>query len=393
MSTNPFTEIANEIKKLVNERRHAFATVSSVGTSGISIRIDGGTDGTAKEYTCNTAVNFRVGDRVLVCRESGTYTVICKVGKPGGPTAKTSEMTQPVGVDADGKLYTKPASAYTLPTASPTTLGGVKPTAKTTAMTQAVGVDASGALWTAPAQNTSYTLPTASSTTLGGVKPTAKTTAMTQAVGVDTSGALWTAPPASSNVSRIYGDGTTAYYIDLTSGGVFRPASTGYDLGSTAYPFRTLYVGASSTYYWKIDADGIVPNAKSTSYFDIGSSTYPVSNLYAQAIYLNGTKLTLGTSMAGSSVTMGGSTSYYIVCNTSRELRPYSTSTTYPCYLGTSSYYWHYAYLGSNTVSLGNSKSSKLGFFGTTPVVRQTVSSTATVATLITALKAYGLIG
>ncbi|MBQ2277389.1 MAG: hypothetical protein II333_02365 [Clostridia bacterium] len=347
--SNPFTELANEIKKLVNERRHVFATVSGVSTAGISLRIDGGTDGTAKEYTCNTAVRFAVGDRVLVCRESGTYTVICKVGKPGGPTAKTSDMTQPVGVDADGKLYTKPASAYTLPTAS--------------------------------------------SATLGGVKPTAKTAAMTQPVGVDSSGALWTAPPASANVSRIYGDRTTAYYIDLTSGGVFRPASTGYDIGSTAYPFRTLYVGASSTYYWKIDADGIVPNAKSTSYFDIGSSTYPVSNLYAQAIYLNGTKLTLGTSMAGSSVTMGGSTSYYIVCNTSRELRPYSTSTTYPCYLGTSSYYWHYAYLGSNTVSLGNSKSSKLGFFGTTPVVRQTVSSTATVATLITALKAYGLIG
>lgn len=391
--SNPFTEIANEIKKLVNERRHVFATVSGVSTAGISLRIDGGTDGTAKEYTCNTSVRFAVGDRVLVCRESGTYTVICKVGRPGGPTAKTSDMTQPVGVDADGKLYTKPASAYSLPTASSATLGGVKPTAKTAAMTQPVGVDSSGALWTSPAETTSYTLPTASSTTLGGVKPAAKTAAMTQSVGVDSSGALWTAPPASANVSRIYGDGTTAYYIDLTSGGVFRPASTGYDLGSTAYPFRTLYVGASSTYYWKIDADGIVPNAKSTSYFDIGSSTYPVSNLYAQAIYLNGTKLTLGTSMAGSSVTMGGSTSYYIVCNTSRELRPYSTSTTYPCYLGTSSYYWHYAYLGSNTVSLGNSKSSKLGFFGTTPVVRQTVSSTATVATLITALKAYGLIG
>lgn len=40
--------------------------------------------------------------------------------------------------------------AYTLPTASSTTLGGVKPIAKTDAMTQGVGVDAEGALWTAP---------------------------------------------------------------------------------------------------------------------------------------------------------------------------------------------------------------------------------------------------
>ena len=39
---------------------------------------------------------------------------------------------------------------YTLPVASSTTLGGVKPVAKTSDMTQNVGVDASGALYTAP---------------------------------------------------------------------------------------------------------------------------------------------------------------------------------------------------------------------------------------------------
>lgn len=42
-------------------------------------------------------------------------------------------------------------SSYTLPIASETTLGGVKPVAKTDAMTQSVGVDATGALWTAEA--------------------------------------------------------------------------------------------------------------------------------------------------------------------------------------------------------------------------------------------------
>ena len=41
--------------------------------------------------------------------------------------------------------------AYTLPIASETTLGGVKPVAKTDAMTQSVGVDEAGALWTAEA--------------------------------------------------------------------------------------------------------------------------------------------------------------------------------------------------------------------------------------------------
>ena len=96
--------------------------------------------------------------------------------------------------------------------------------------------------------------------------------------------------------------------------------------------------------------------------------------------------------ICGSAINIGTS-SYYAIMNSSREFRPSSYSSSYPFYLGTSSYYWHYAYIGSNTVKLGSSTSSKLGFFSTTPVTRQTVSSSATVATLITALKKYGLIG
>ena len=47
---------------------------------------------------------------------------------------------------------------------------------------------------------------------------------------------------------------------------------------------------------------------------------------------------------------------------------------------------------GSRTqISIGSSNSS-LGFFGHAVAARQTVASTATVAQLITALKAYGLI-
>lgn len=43
-------------------------------------------------------------------------------------------------------------SAYTLPVASATTLGGVKPSAKTDAMTQDVGIDISGKLYTEPTE-------------------------------------------------------------------------------------------------------------------------------------------------------------------------------------------------------------------------------------------------
>lgn len=55
---------------------------------------------------------------------------------------------------------------YELPVASSVTLGGVMPVAKTDEMTQAVGVDDAGGLWTMAGG----TLPIASPTTLGGVK-------------------------------------------------------------------------------------------------------------------------------------------------------------------------------------------------------------------------------
>lgn len=41
-------------------------------------------------------------------------------------------------------------SSYTLPIANATTLGGVKPISKTSEMTQAVGVDSEGRLYTKP---------------------------------------------------------------------------------------------------------------------------------------------------------------------------------------------------------------------------------------------------
>ena len=134
------------------------------------------------------------------------------------------------------------------------------------------------------------------------------------------------------------------------------------------------------------NSNSVRPN-KLTIYgttINVGDET---SNLYTVNIEAGYIKI-----ICGYSVNIGTS-SYYAVMNSNREFRPSSSGTTYPFYLGTSSYYWHYAYIGSNTVKLGSSTSSKLGFFSATPVSRQTVSSSATVATLITALKKYGLIG
>lgn len=205
---------------------------------------------------------------------------------------------------------------------------------------------------------------------------------------------------SSITLSDVYGKGTYANHLMITSSGHYM--YIGSDITTTNGVYESIDIRSGTLGFSNVSTRGLVmdhankvfrPNSSSaTGGYSLGTSTYQWNNLYVNKIYLGGKELTAGASMAGSSVTMGGSTSYYIVCNTSRELRPYSTSTTYPCYLGTSSYYWHYAYIGSNTASIGSSGTSKLGFFGTTPATRQTVSNTATVATLITALKKYGLI-
>ena len=152
------------------------------------------------------------------------------------------------------------------------------------------------------------------------------------------------------------------------------------DLGDSNHYFngvytKELYCGDSS-YRLKHSSASIIPNTTSASanYFQLGSTSYPFNDLYVKNLHVTGS-----FDMSGSTVKMGGSSSYYIEANTSRELKPSGISSSYPFYLGTSSNYWQYAYIGSNTViigSSGTSTGSKIGFFGTTAAVRQTISLT-----------------
>lgn len=129
---------------------------------------------------------------------------------------------------------------------------------------------------------------------------------------------------------------------------------------------------------------------------NVGDET---STLYTVNVKAGNVKI-----ICGSSVQIGTS-SYYAIMNSSREFRPNSSGSSYPFYLGTSSYPWYHSYITNLNVvtsaKLGTSTSAKVGFFGTTPVSRKTVSkaSGSTVAScntainnLITALKGYGLI-
>ena len=71
------------------------------------------------------------------------------------PTAEDSGKYLSVNSSGDYQLSTIPSNTYTLPVATSTTLGGVKPTTKSSSMTQSVGVDSSGALWTEPSNSSS----------------------------------------------------------------------------------------------------------------------------------------------------------------------------------------------------------------------------------------------
>lgn len=79
-----------------------------------------------------------VSPTVTVARNEADTGAVITAANADGTTTSVEVLD---GADGD---------TYTLPIASSTVLGGVQPVAKTDAMTQAVGVDAGGALWTAP---------------------------------------------------------------------------------------------------------------------------------------------------------------------------------------------------------------------------------------------------
>ena len=114
------------------------------------------------------------------------------------PVAKSEDMTQPVGVDETGKLYTTPSEAP--PHAGGSGYGTVNPVASTSDMTQPVGVDETGKLYTTPSEDP----PHAAGSGYGTVNPVASTSDMTQPVGVGSDGKLFT----KSSGDTPHADGT-----------------------------------------------------------------------------------------------------------------------------------------------------------------------------------------
>ena len=59
-----------------------FATVGEVLDDGVTLIFDGQEEATDKHYRCNASVLLLPGDRVKVCKDSGTYVVEYVVGSP-----------------------------------------------------------------------------------------------------------------------------------------------------------------------------------------------------------------------------------------------------------------------------------------------------------------------
>ena len=211
----------------------------------------------------------------------------------------------------------------------------------------------------------------------------------------------------SSNATNIYGKNiylgcsTTSsieVYMDSYYFSYLRSSTNEKtSLGDSNHRWKELYtlkaqIGGS-VYYISLDDKGNIKKPHTLSsgneYYTIGEKDYPFNTIYVQDATVTKTLTVLG-----SSIKVGNnSVQTYYLDITNQSIAPSINSTSQTFYLGKSTAYWHYAYIGSSATYIGNSTSSKVGFFGATPVIRQTVSSTGTYTDLIKALKAYGLIG
>ncbi len=142
------------------------------------------------------------------------------------PVAKSEDMTQPVGVDGEGKLFTAPGEPSH---ADGTNYGTVNPVSTSPDMTQPVGVDASGKLYTAPGGG-SAAPPHADGTNYGTVNPVSSSPDMTQPVGVDESGKLFTKPGGDTvTKTLLYTIGDTVVAQSSSNVALIAPLSDTFD--------------------------------------------------------------------------------------------------------------------------------------------------------------------
>lgn len=136
---------------LTNAQKQQARTNIGAGTSNFSGSYNDLTNApvldTTLEQSGKPADAKAVGDAIGSAIDAVTTILgASKVDKSQG----TENAGKILGIGASGIVTPVDKPVYTLPIATPTALGGVMPVAKTTAMTQGVGVSEDGKLYTAP---------------------------------------------------------------------------------------------------------------------------------------------------------------------------------------------------------------------------------------------------
>lgn len=168
-------------------------------------------------------------------------------GTPTAPTATKGTNTTQIATTAFVQDAVQGAGgSYTLPVASSTTLGGVKPVTKTSAMTQQVGVDANGALYTEPGSGGGGTVTEADIEKALGYKPIGADDVPVKSVNGQTG-----ATKSTFYVTVTQGSGYAAT-ADKTAVEVYAAYAAGYAVyavvkfESVAAPFELPLVAAAS---------------------------------------------------------------------------------------------------------------------------------------------------
>ena len=83
---------ATEVESLaiLEPQDATFATIGAIYEDGVTLIFDGQEEPTEKHYKVNTSVVFAAGDRVKICKDSGTYVVEYTVGSPKKNETETS---------------------------------------------------------------------------------------------------------------------------------------------------------------------------------------------------------------------------------------------------------------------------------------------------------------
>ena len=82
-----------------------FATIGAVYSDGVSLLFDGADEPTTKHYKVNQSARFSAGQRVYIVKDSGTYVVICPVGRPNGSGSGIGTPTSYVDTSYIYRLY------------------------------------------------------------------------------------------------------------------------------------------------------------------------------------------------------------------------------------------------------------------------------------------------